>query len=435
MHFVGLQIILYNMIDMINSQGISRIVFLLLLAVFCFDTGILSAKGFSSSTLFSIRRLILEKGYPKISDEHLLYKTCEKSGIAGFCRSWESLFANANTLGEEKIGRSMVEAFGDPYSMLLSPDETKEFTGQLHGKAVGVGITIFPKNGRFIIGGVFSGSPAWNKGVASGDELISVNGVKLEGESFAHLLHLLSGTPGSVVHLVIVRSALRVNLSLTRVDLPFKMVELKQYSDIGVVKINGFGHGTANEVIRGLNTFNSKGIKKCILDLRDNPGGLFTEAMRVTSFFLPQGAVITYKDTREGTKRYIAMEMQIWKDDLAILINGGTASSSELVAAALKDYRRAAILGTISAGKGSVQTLITVGDGWFFDLTTAHYRSPLGKEIRNIGVYPDIVIKGNNVPLGMTRSVNDFFAKNYILLHDEVLGRSLEFMKKIPDLR
>lgn len=420
---------------MCNLLLLQRIVFLLLLTIFCFDTGTASERKFSASSLLYIRQLILENGYPKISDEHLLYKTCKRAGAVDFCRFWESLFANVNTFGEEKIGRSMVEAFGDPYSMLFSPEESREFTGQLHGKAVGIGITIFPKNGRFIIGGALPGSPAWSKGVASGDELMSVNGVKLEGEPLANVLRLLSGASGSVVDLEVARGALKVNLSLTRIILPYKMVEVKFYNDVGVIKINGFGHGTANEVARGLDIFKSKGIKKCILDLRDNPGGLFTEAVRVAGFFLPKGVVISYKNTREGVARYVATETQIWKYDLAVLVDGGTASGSELVAASLQDYRRAVILGTASAGKGSVQTLIPLADGWFLDLTTAHYRSPLGKEIHNIGVYPDIVIKGNNVPLGMTRSVNDFLAKNYILLHDEVFGRSLEFMKKIPDLR
>lgn len=400
---------------------LKRIVFLLFITTFYLYAGTASAREFPVSALFSIRQLILEKGYPQISEKQLLEKTCKRIGVADLCKSWESLFANAGTLGEERIGRSIVESFEDPYSILFSPSEAREFTGQLQGKAVGVGITIFPKNGKFIIGGVLPDSPAWKQGVESGDELISVNGVKLEGEPLANILRLLSGAPGFAVYLEVARGALKVNLSLTRIILPYKMVEVKFYNDVGVIKINGFGHGVSNEVRNWLNIFKSQGIKKCILDLRDNPGGLFTEAIRVADFFLPQGVVISYKDTREGTAKYAATGIQIWRDDLAVLVDRGTASGSELVASALKDHRRALVLGTLSAGKGSVQTLIPIGNGWFLDLTTAHYRSPYGKEIHKIGIEPDIVLKEKYFPLGSIRISKDV---------DEILGRSLEFMKK-----
>lgn len=414
--FISLKLLILFIVIFYNSPAVGR-------------TPLLgpSANDISFETVNSIRQLILEHFYPPPASS----------------LSWET---TAHTLEEKvrkgelnavNLGRVLVESLEDPYSMLLSPIEAASLTGQLAGKdIIGIGITILPRDGGFLIGGILRHSPAWAVGIMSGDEIIAIDGESLAGKSMSWVLRKLSGDLGSSIILNIKRGGkISKNIFLARTRLQSSPVEIDRYGDIGIIKLSVFGYGVADEIRKQLSKFQLEGVRYCILDLRNNPGGLFKEAMDTAGLFLPFKSIICHKDSRRESVTYLSRTKQYWSGPLIVLVNGGTASGSELVAAALKDHKRGVIYGTITAGKGSVQKLIPIDNGWYLNLTTANYRSPAGNIIHRVGVTPAIIIEESVAPLGLYRKEVPFVEVSGIKISDEVLGRSLKLMRTIPFLK
>lgn len=451
-------------IEKLKPGFLSLLIIAVVVLLLLFTGKSLHADTLPVNYLNAIYYAIINDFYPPVNEEKLIKETYNKLKISvtdpthinthGIPIPSIQLDKTKREQQAFTIGETLVETLKDPYSTLFTPEESLQLLSELKGgKFSGLGIILFPKSNQFIIGGVLRGSPAWRGGIMSGDLLLSIDNDDIRGKSFWTVSRMLAGLSGTSVTLKVgrdrivrdkiskkipsgVNKDLLLNnkdlyanktlmdiaeITLKRVDLSIPLVEVGQHKDIGIIHINLFGEGVASQIAEVLKEFKDKNIKWCLLDLRNNPGGILEEAVRLASLFLPYGSIVCYKDTRVGSITYFSNKDQIWSGYLGILVNGGTASASELVALALKEGRGGIVLGSKTAGKGSVQTFMPLGDGWRFNLTTAHYRSPKGNRVNGIGVKPDYIINEPYLPFWKKMEEKDL-----------VLSRSLDLLKTIP---
>ena len=309
-------------------------------------------------------------------------------------------------VGEQKLVygavRGMLQSL-DPHSMFLSPQEFRELREDTEGEFTGVGIEIeVSSDGLLTVIAPIEGSPAAAAGIKSGDKIVKINGVDAEGFSILDSAKRLRGKPGTDVTLTIERKGWKEprDFKLTRAHIKLNTVEGRLVAPgYGVVRLRQFVEGAATETaaaVRKLEADNKAPLAGLVLDLRDNPGGLLDEGTGVADLFLSDGQVVSTRgrggmmldDVRAGSSEDVAVGVP-----LVVLINEGSASASEIVAGALQDRGRAAVLGTQSFGKGSVQTVIPLDDGSALKLTIARYYTPSGRSIQGRGITPDMVVE------------------------------------------
>ncbi|MCC6997596.1 MAG: S41 family peptidase [Deltaproteobacteria bacterium] len=308
-------------------------------------------------------------------------------------------------VGEQKLVygavRGMLQSL-DPHSMFLSPQEFRELREDTEGEFTGVGIEIEVQDGLLTVIAPIEGSPAAAAGIKSGDKIVKINGVDAEGFSILDSAKRLRGKPGTDVTLTIERKGWKEprDFKLTRAHIKLNTVEGRLVAPgYGVVRLRQFVEGAATETaaaVRKLEAENKAPLAGLVLDLRDNPGGLLDEGTGVADLFLSDGQVVSTRgrggmmldDVRAGSSEDVAVGVP-----LVVLINEGSASASEIVAGALQDRGRAAVLGTQSFGKGSVQTVIPLDDGSALKLTIARYYTPSGRSIQGRGITPDMVVE------------------------------------------
>ncbi len=285
----------------------------------------------------------------------------------------------------------------DPHSAYMTPEMYKEMQVETKGEFGGVGIQIGVKENRLAVIAPIEGTPAYRAGVKAGDFITKVNDDTTKDLTLMDAVQKMRGPKGSKVNLTIQREGTPepLQFTLVRDTIKIESVKSKVLDNIGYVRLTQFQESTGRDLSKVLKQFKEQKLQSTILDLRNNPGGLLTASVEVSEQFLPSGKLIVYTKGRESKKdEWIAKGKDQMDDSpMIILINEGSASASEIVAGALQDYGRAVIVGTTSFGKGSVQTILPLGDGSGLRLTTAKYYTPKGRSIQSTGITPDIVVK------------------------------------------
>jgi carboxyl-terminal processing protease len=285
----------------------------------------------------------------------------------------------------------------DPHSAYMTPEMYKEMQVETKGEFGGVGIQIGVKENRLAVIAPIDGTPAQRAGIKAGDYITKVNEESTKDLSLMDAVQKMRGPKGTKVNLTIQRDGTSdpLQFTLVRDTIKIESVKSKVMDNIGYVKLTQFQEATGRDLGRVLKQFKDQKVQSTILDLRNNPGGLLTAAVEVSEQFLPNGKLVVYTKGRESKKDEWFAKGRDQMDDspMIILVNEGSASASEIVAGALQDYGRAVIVGTTSFGKGSVQTILPLGDGSGLRLTTAKYYTPKGRSIQSTGITPDIVIK------------------------------------------
>ena len=286
----------------------------------------------------------------------------------------------------------MLKALGDRWSHYFPPAEFASFTEGLEGRYSGVGAWLRTDDaGRVIIASVQKGTPAQAAGLMAGDRVVAVNGAVLTDASVLGVTTSLRGPAGSTVSVTVERDGERHTLQIRRGELVSDDVTVSSLKgDIVVIRVSAFTRGVGRQVREAVAAAPpGAGI---VLDLRADPGGLLTEAVEVASVFLDGGPVVSYQKRGEPTEVLDALGTGESADPLVVLVDGGTASAAEIVAAALQDRNRAVIVGSRTYGKGSVQEPTTLSDGSAIELTVGRYLTPSGKSIDGVGVDPDILV-------------------------------------------
>jgi len=280
------------------------------------------------------------------------------------------------------------------------------------GKFGGLGIEITIKDALLTVITPIEDTPAWKAGVKAGDRIVKINDELTRDMTLTDAVKRMRGKPGEPVTITVLRESEKKLLEFKIVRDIIKMQAIKGTrileDGIGYIRLVEFRENTAADFEAAMDKLKKEGMEALILDLRNNPGGLLDVAVKVAEKFVAKGKLIVYTKARKPTQNFefLSQERQPLIDlPMAILINEGSASGSEIVAACLQDYKRAIILGTKSFGKGSVQTIIPLNDGSALRLTTSKYFTPSGKEIHNKGVLPDIVVEEGKIELSPKEDV------------------------------
>jgi carboxyl-terminal processing protease len=287
----------------------------------------------------------------------------------------------------------------DPHSGYMSPEAFKEFQVETKGEFGGLGIQISMKDSILTVIAPIEDTPAYKAGIKAGDKILKIDGESTKNMSIQDAVSKMRGPKGKPVTLNIFREGWTEpkDIPIVRDIIKIKSVKSKMLKDdIGYIKLTQFQEMTSDDLTKALKDLKEKGMKSIILDLRNDPGGLLNSAVDVAGQFLPPKKLVVYIKGRTGDKiEYFTEGDDPTYTDLpmVVLVNQGSASASEIVAGALKDWNRAVIVGVQTFGKGSVQTLIPLSDGAGLRLTTAKYYTPSGVSIQNVGITPDIIVK------------------------------------------
>lgn len=286
----------------------------------------------------------------------------------------------------------------DPHSSYLTPEALKELQVETKGEFGGLGIQIGIKDNVITVIAPIEDTPAFKAGIKAGDKILKISGEPTKNMGLTEAVSKMRGPKGTPITLTIYREGWKEtkDFTLVRDIIKIKSVKAKMLQDnIGYIKITQFQEATGSDLANALEKLKKEGMASLILDLRNDPGGLLNSAVEVAEQFLPPKKLVVYIKSRSGEKtEYFTEGERPYTDiPMVVLVNQGTASASEIVAGALKDWNRAIILGAQTFGKGSVQSLIPLSDGSGLRLTTAKYYTPKGTSIQGVGITPDIVVK------------------------------------------
>ena len=289
----------------------------------------------------------------------------------------------------------------DPYSSYMSPKSFDGMQTDTKGEFGGLGIEIGMESGVVKVITPIDDTPAANAGIKSGDYIVRINGQQVQGKTLTEAVDLMRGPVGSEIKLTIRRRNEKkaLEFKIKRAVIEVKSVEAKIIGDenkIGYLRLKSFNENSDKQLFKKINNFEKKNkLTGYILDLRNNPGGLLTQAISITDFFLDDGEIVSTKGRKiSESRRFFSRKGDgINKKPLIVITNNGSASASEIVSGALKDHKRAIILGERTYGKGSVQSIIPLKNGGGLRLTISKYYLPSGKSISEIGVLPDIFVE------------------------------------------
>jgi carboxyl-terminal processing protease len=287
----------------------------------------------------------------------------------------------------------------DPHSSFMNPEVFKEMQTETRGTFGGVGFEITIRDKVLTVVAPIEDTPASRAGIQPGDQVLRIDGKSTKDLNLMEAVKLMRGPQGTQVTITIMRSGFTEpqDFTMTRATIPIRSVRSKTLEEgYGYIKINQFIEKTHADMKAALSQLESKNatLKGLILDLRNDPGGLLEQAVKVADEFLESGLIVYTEGRVEGQKMKFYVQKKAKEHDypLIVLVNAGSASASEIVAGALQDHGRAVILGTQTFGKGSVQTIIPLEDGSAIRLTTARYFTPSGRSIQAQGIVPDIVV-------------------------------------------
>ena len=286
----------------------------------------------------------------------------------------------------------------DPYSAYMTPESLLSMQTETSGKFGGLGIEVGMEAGVVKVISPIDNTPASKAGLKAGDYIVKINGVQVQGKSLMDAVDLMRGPVGSSIKITIRRRGIKKALifNINREIIQVQSVKSELIDDsIGYLRLTSFNENSSKQIKQKVRELNkNKNLKGYILDLRNNPGGLLSQAIKISDFFLENGEIVSTKSRKTSENRkWFANKGDITNGKtLIVLINYGSASASEIVAGALKDHKRAIILGENSYGKGSVQSIIPLKNRGAIRLTLAKYYHPPGKSISEVGVTPDIEI-------------------------------------------
>ena len=286
----------------------------------------------------------------------------------------------------------------DPYSGYMSPEILKEMQTETKGEFGGLGIEVGMEAGVVKVISPLDNSPAERVGVKAGDYIVKINNTQVQGKSLAEAVELMRGPVGTDINITVRRRGEKkaLNFKITREIIEIKSVKSNIIDDeVGYIRLTSFNENSSDQIKKNIKNFKKeKKIKKFILDLRNNPGGLLSQAVKISDFFLEHGEIVSTKGRKKiENRKYFAKKGDLINGEtLLVLINYGSASASEIVAGALQDHKRAILVGESSYGKGSVQSIIPLKNKGAIRLTISKYYLPSGKSISEVGVTPDIEI-------------------------------------------
>ena len=289
----------------------------------------------------------------------------------------------------------------DPYSAYMSPELFKEMQTDTSGQFGGLGIEIGMEAGVVKVISPIDETPAAKAGIKAGDYIVKIGKEQVQGKSLMEAVKLMRGPVGSSIDLTIRRKNVKkpLEFKITRKIIEVQSVSseiISKEKNLGYIRLKSFNENSDKQFLKSLKKFeNNSKIKGYVLDLRNNPGGLLTKAINITDFFLNDGEIVSTKgrNVSETRKFFARKGDETNGKPIIVLINYGSASASEIFAGALKDHKRAIILGENSYGKGSVQSIIPLGNGGGIRLTISKYYLPSGKSISEVGVTPDILVE------------------------------------------
>ncbi|MGR7952709.1 S41 family peptidase [Finegoldia sp. P2-F-LR] len=298
---------------------------------------------------------------------------------------------------QEGAVEGYVKALGDPYSEFLTKEEMDSLNQQTEGEYAGVGIVVTPsETGAITVVSAIKGSPAFEKGIKKDDIILKINGKDYNASQMNDAVKVMKGKPNTDVKLTIARMENKTSkifdVNITRRMISLTTVNSKKIGDIGYINITQFDRKTDKEFIEQYENLKKQNVKSIVLDLRNNPGGLLDSTVKIADYLLPQGVIVKTvdKNKKEDVQKSDSSEQNL---PMVVLVNGSSASASEILTGALKDYKKATIVGEKTFGKGIVQTIIPMEKGEGLKLTISEYFSPNGNKIHKQGVKPDVEIK------------------------------------------
>ena len=290
----------------------------------------------------------------------------------------------------------------DPYSAYMSPETFNEMQTETSGEFGGLGIEVGMESGVVKVISPIDDTPASKAGIKAGDYIVKINNIQVQGKSLSEAVDLMRGPVGSAIELTVRRRGEKkaIIFNITREIIQIKSVKADLLEkNIGYIRLTSFNENSAKQIKKEINKLEkNQNVDSYIFDLRNNPGGLLSQAITITDFFLNDGEIVSTKSRKKSENRkWFAKKGDLIKGKkVIVLINYGSASASEIVAGALKDHKRAILLGENSYGKGSVQSIIPLKNNGAIRLTVAKYYLPSGKSISEVGVSPDIEIAEEN---------------------------------------
>ena len=293
--------------------------------------------------------------------------------------------------------RGMIKALraaGDDYAAFYSPRGYRDFQELTSGKFSGIGVWLKPRDGRLTVVSVLPSSPALEADLQKGDVITSIDGRAVENMTTDEAVARIKGREGTEVTLEVERGVQELRFEITRSELELPNIRASVTSEgLGYLRLQGFARGAGNQLREQIKKFTDEGVEGILLDMRDNGGGLFSEAIDVASVFIEDGEIVHYHTRTEDDVTYDA-EGDAFEDlPLVVLVNEGTASASEIVAGALQDNDRAILVGTTTFGKGSVQEVVPLLNATAVKLTTAAYLTPDRHDIDGGGIDPDVEVR------------------------------------------
>lgn len=355
------------------------------------------------------KNLIFEKNYqPKIANLEL--KKPKEVDFGIFWKAWDIVNEKyVGTISTKKLVhgavKGMVEALGDPYSMMMEESENKIMLEDLSGELEGIGAELSQKDEKIIVVAPLDGSPAFRAGIKPKDEIVAIDDQVTTQMNLDEAVSKIRGKAGTVVTLQIYRDGFTdpQDFKITREKIAIASVKWEVKNDnIGYIKITQFGDDTKDLIQKAARELASKNPKAIILDLRNNPGGYLETAVDVTSLFVPKGEVIVKEKYKDGSVEELkaSIEPLLYDYNLVVLVNEGSASASEIVAGALRDIRGAKIVGKKSFGKGTVQELSDLDATATLRLTIAKWLTPKDQAIDKEGIKPDYEVDENTTDPG-----------------------------------
>lgn len=296
---------------------------------------------------------------------------------------------------EKGVYEGLLDSLGDPYSVYYSQEELQELQEQTEGIYYGIGAYVGMDTDRMLprLTGIIDGTPAQESGLRAGDWIYKVDGEEIQGEELSQVVSRIKGEEGTTVHLTLVREGetdyLEVDVVRRKVESP--TVVQKMLDDrIGYIQITEFDTVTLDQFTEALAVCRGSGMQGLILDLRGNPGGNLTTVCDIAREILPEGLIVYTEDRNGKRTEYSCDGRKQIQEELVVLVDSGSASASEILAGAVKDYGIGTLVGTTTFGKGIVQRIITLSDGSAVKLTVSNYYTPKGNNIHKIGVSPDV---------------------------------------------
>ena len=296
--------------------------------------------------------------------------------------------------------KGYVNGVGDEYTQYFTKEEMESFTTEIEGNYVGIGIYMFQNTNENTIVVLYpiEGSPAKEAGIEPGDIIRKVDGIEYTGEDFDTISSNIKGKEGTIVNLEIERNGKTLTFQVKRMSIDLHPIESELLeSNIGYINITSFDSGTAEEFKTVYNNLKKANIKRLIIDLRNNGGGIVSESLKIADYILEKNQVMLITKDKQGNEEIEkSSKKPIINVPVVVLVNSNTASASEILAAALKDNNKATIVGEKTYGKGVIQELLSLSDGSGIKVTIEEYYTPNKNKINNVGIIPDVEIVNEN---------------------------------------